>query len=132
MSEIPIEFTFRNMDRSDALEAEARRRAQKLATLWSGVISCRIVGEVAQRSPVQPGTRLHLFRVEVAVPGEDIHASNDLNKEESARDPYLAMREAFDAAERRLVDRVGRLRVRTGTQPPARQGQGREQDQDQE
>ena len=120
MSEIPIEVTFRNMDRSDALEAEARRRAQKLATLWSGVISCRIVGEVAQRSPVHPGTKLHVFRVEVAVPGEDIHASNDIHKEESARDPYLAMREAFDAAERQLLDRVGRLRTRTGTPPAGR------------
>lgn len=120
VSEFPIEVTFRNMDRSDALEAEARRRAQKLATLWSGVISCRIVGEATQRSPAQPVAKFFLFRIEVAVPGEDIHASNDIHKEESARDPYLAMRDAFDAAERQLLDRVGRLRARAGAQPAGR------------
>lgn len=111
MSTIPIEVTFRNMDHSDALEAEARRRAEKLATLWSGVISCRVVCEVTQRSQTQPVPKYFLFRIDVAVPGEDIHASNDVHDEATARDAYMALREAFDAAERQLQGRIGRLRA---------------------
>lgn len=110
MRPFPVRVTFRNADRSAALEAKLRRRAERLAALAQEVLACGVVVEALRRG----WRRRRLFRVQVelAVPGEDVIARNDVNDEDTARDPYAAAREALGAAERRLLARVRRSRSR--------------------
>lgn len=111
MRPFPVRVTFRDVDRSAALEAKLRRRAERLAPLAREVLACGVVVEALRRG----WRRRRLFRVQVelAVPGEDVIARNDVNDEDTARDPYAAAREAFEAAERQLLARVRRSRPRS-------------------
>lgn len=106
----PIRVTFRNLDRSRALETRIRRWAERLVPLGSEIIDCEVVLEALSRSPQRP--RLFRARVELAVPGNDIIASSDVHDEEAARDPFAAVRQALEAAERQLLDRSDRQRAR--------------------
>lgn len=101
---VPIQVTFRDMPRSDAVEAEIRRRAEKLGEFCDHIMSCRVTVET-------PGAHKHqgkLFSVHVdlKVPGEEI-ASTHRHEHE---DVYVAVRDAFDAVRRRLEDYVRRSR----------------------
>ena len=101
MRPFPVRVTFRNVDRSAALEAKLRRRAERLAPLAREALACGVVVEALRRGWCR--RRLFRVQVELAVPGEDVIARNDVNDEAIACDPYAAAREAFDAAERRLL-----------------------------
>jgi ribosome-associated translation inhibitor RaiA len=107
----PTRVTFRNVKRSDALEAAIRHWAERLAPLGPEIIACGVVVEALRQGWHRP--RLFRVRVELAVPGNDIVARSDTHDEDTARNPYAAVRQAFDAAERQLLDRTGRLRLHT-------------------
>ena len=101
---VALQVTFRDMPRSDAVEAEIRRRAEKLEEFCDRIMSCRVTVET-------PGAHKHqgkLFAVhiDVKVPGEEI-ASTRRHEHE---DVYVAIRDAFDAVRRRLEDYVRRSR----------------------
>jgi ribosome-associated translation inhibitor RaiA len=123
MNPFPIRVTFRKLDRSAALEAEVRHRAEKLAPLGPDILACGVVVEALLRGWRR--SKLFRVRVELAVPGDDIVLRNDVHDEDTARDPYSAVRETFDAAERRLQDRAGRLRARS--RPDRRSSEEREE-----
>jgi ribosomal subunit interface protein len=105
--DIPLQVTFRNMDRSDAVEAKVRERAAKLETYFGHITSCRVVVEAPQRRH-HKGKLFHV-RVEMRVPGRELIASRHPAKKHAHEDVYTALRDAFDAARRQLEDYVRKL-----------------------
>jgi len=99
----PLQITFRNMDSSEALEAEIRRRVDKLSKTYEQIVSCRVVVE----APPQHRRKGGLFKV-----GIDITCPEGkvmVNREPSARDHshedvYVALRDAANAAGRQLEE----------------------------
>jgi ribosomal subunit interface protein len=101
---LALQVTFRDMPRSDAVEAEIRRRAEKLDEFCDRIMSCRVTVETPGGHKHQG--KLHSVHVDLKVPGEEI-ASTRRHEHE---DVYVAIRDAFDAVRRRLEDYVRRTR----------------------
>ena len=113
---VALQVTFRDMPRSDAVEAEIRRRAAKLEDFCDRIMSCRVTVET-------PGAHKHqgkLFAVhdDVKVPGEEIASTRRQENE----DVYVAIRDAFEAVRRRLEDYMQRSRGETKRHEPLLHG----------
>ncbi len=97
----PLQITFREITRSDALEARIRGDAAKLEQLFPRIGSCRVtVGESHRHH--QKGRELEVH-VEVRAPGID-----DVVAIQADQDVYVAVRDAFEAARRQLEAGEGR------------------------
>ena len=123
----PIQITFRNLQPSAAVAARIRTEAAKLERYFSPIISCRVLIEAPHRQ-LRHGVRYHL-RIEIGVPGNDIVVLHEPPSRRTLRaaeiehpakrgetgaphkDIYVAIRDSFDLARRRLEDYA---RVRRG------------------
>ena len=101
--QLPIQITFRGMAHSAALEAAARERTAKLAQFHGHIMSCRVVIETAARHKQQG--KEFVVRLDIKVAGAEIA----INREHS-EDAFVAVRDAFDAARRKLEDHARRQR----------------------
>lgn len=110
--QIPLEISTRLVELTPPLEAELRRRAEKLERHFDRITSCRIAVEKPSNHHREGGP--YRVRVDVTVPGREIVAS----KEED--DLNAAIRSAFDAAERQVEEfsQVRRGEVKTIETPP--------------
>jgi len=93
--ELPIQITFRGMAHSAALEAAIREKASKLGQFHPRITSCRAVIETAARRKQQG--KEFVVRLDIKVAGGGFA----INREHS-EDPFVALRDAFDAARRKL------------------------------
>lgn len=117
--ETPLEITFRNLDHSDAVEAKVREKVAKLEQVYGRIISCRVTIEQVIRQP----TKGKLFRVsiDIAVPGKQVVVGRNSGRRDKAHeDVYVALRDAFNAARRRLDDHARKRsgEVKTHEVPP--------------
>ncbi len=103
---LPLQITFRHMERSEALETDIQERAGKLDQYCDQIMACRVVVD----RPHQHKHQGNLFRISVdlTVPGGEIVASREASEHHAHEDPYVATRDAFDAVKRRLEDYVRR------------------------
>jgi ribosomal subunit interface protein len=102
-----LDIHFNDIDRSDAIEAAIREKAAKLVEHDARIASCRVVVS----RPKARGRRGHLYkvRIELEIPGgTDVIVDRDAGIDHSHEDVYIAIRDAFAAAERRLEERVSR------------------------
>ena len=106
----PLQITFRDFERSDALETHIREKAEKLETYFEPIMSCRVVVEMPHQHKNQG--KLFNVRIDIGVPGSEIVVNRDKHE-----DVYVALRDAFDAARRQLEDYGRRLRRETKTHP---------------
>lgn len=116
--QLPLQITFRNLDRSEAIEAKIRERAEKLEKFFDHITSCRVVVE-AQHKHHEHGNHFHV-RVDVTVPDGEVVANREPDEHHSYTDVYVAIRDAFDATRRQLEDfgrRQGR-QVKAHEVPP--------------
>ncbi len=115
--DVPLELSFRNMDPSDAVEANVREKADKLERYFGRINSCRVVVEAPHRHH-RKGKIFHV-RIEVGVPGRTIIVDRDPGAHHAHEDVYVAVRDAFDAARRQLEDhsRKSAGRVKTHEAP---------------
>jgi len=104
--EIPVMVTFKDMETSDAVEARIRERGQKLGRFLERITACRVVIAEAHRQH-HKGTLFHV-RVDLSVPDGEIVVNREPELDHAHEDAYVAIRDAFDAAERQLRDWVGR------------------------
>lgn len=107
--QIPLEITFRDVERSEPVEAVVRERAEKLGRYFSRIISCKVTLNVPNRTP-QYDVRNHQVNIEISVPGEELIASREPNEHDNFNDIYVTIRDAFDAAEQQLQSYAGRLK----------------------
>jgi len=134
--QLPATITFRGIESTPALEAEIRRRIEKLGTYHSAIMGCRVLVELAQRHH-ETGNRYHV-RIDLTVPGEEIVVAHEASLHATAQDTavtksrkqdepdparkhvQVAIREAFDITRRRLQDCARRQRgaVKTSVRQP--------------
>jgi ribosomal subunit interface protein len=105
---IPLQITFRNVARSDLIEAYVHERAESLEKYAEQVVGIRVVVESPHRRH-RKGQLFHV-RVEVAVPGGDLIIRRDPAEKHAHEDVFVATRDAFAAARRRLQDYARRRR----------------------
>lgn len=96
----PLEITFRHMEPSEALEAAIREKAKKLERFHAEIIGCSVVVETPHKHHHQ-GNLFHI-RVDVTVPGKEIVVKRSPDEHHAHEDPYVAVRDAFDAVLRQL------------------------------
>jgi cold shock CspA family protein len=140
---IPLQITFRNMAPSEVIEAHIREAAEKLDVFYDEMMRCRVLVETPHRHHRKG--KLYHVRIDLTVPGGEIvikraprmisdrpsrfrkppddvalEESRELSKYVVHDDIQLAIRDAFDAARRKLQDyarrRRGVLKVHEG--PP--------------
>ncbi|MFM8415132.1 MAG: HPF/RaiA family ribosome-associated protein [Planctomycetota bacterium] len=79
-----------------------------LERLWDRITGCHVV--IAQPHRHHRQGRLYSVRVDMVVPGGEIVVNREHPLDHAHEDVYVALRDAFEAAERRLEDHVRHLR----------------------
>ena len=106
--QIPLQISFRGMEPSPAVELKVRERVAKLERFSDRITSCRVVVESPHRRHHQ-GKLFHV-RVDLTVPGNELAVSREPAQHHEHEDVYVAIRDAFDAAQRQLEDHARRHR----------------------
>lgn len=99
---LPLQITFRDFDHSDSIESAIKEKARKLEQFSDQITSCRVIIE-AHHKHHHKGN-LFQVRIDITVPGEEIVVSREPHNDHSHEDPYVTLRDAFDAARRQLDD----------------------------
>jgi hypothetical protein len=107
-----IALTFRHLDRSGSLEHRARKLGSRLERFSERITRCHITLEGADtrcdaRTP-------YLVKIDLVVPGAQIHADSLHVDGAGHEDIYLALRDAFNNAKRQLQE-LQRDRSRSGS-----------------
>jgi len=124
--EIPLQIKFHNMAPSQAIEDTIREKASKLDDLYDRIISCRVMVEAPHRHHRKG--KAYEVRIDITVPGGELvinrspkrlkaasvpptdrPETNLIENHEPSRhgahaDVYVAIRDAFNAAGRKLQD----------------------------
>ena len=98
--QLPLQITFRDIPPSEAVEAKIRQNAEKLNLFYDRIVSCRIVVEAPHRHH-HKGKHYHV-RIDLTVPNGELVINRDPPKHKSYEDIYVAIRDAFAAAQRQL------------------------------
>jgi ribosome-associated translation inhibitor RaiA len=120
--QIPLEIEFRNMDRSAGMETRIGQLAAHLEHFGVQIIRCHVTLEAPHRHQQQG--KLFEATVRITTPGRQIVANNPHPRDHAHEDAYVALRDAFRAAERQLQDhaQVQRGEVKKhGARAPARE-----------
>lgn len=96
----PLHIKFHNIPASDAVEAEIRKRAEKLQQVSDRIMRCDVTVETSGKHKQQG--HLYEVRIDLTIPGSEIA----LNRIHPNEDVYVAVRDAFDAATRKLQEHV--------------------------
>jgi len=112
-----ITLTFRDLDRSGALEDRARKLGSRLERYNERITQCHIMleGPPVTRSGTQAP---YLVKIDLIVPGAQIHADSLHIDGAGHKDIYLALRDAFNNAKRQLQE-LQRDRFRSGERSTA-------------
>ncbi len=106
--QIPLQISFRNMDPSPAVEARIREKAAKLERFHDRIVGCTVVVEAPHRHHHKG--KLYNVRIEISVPGKNVVVDRARPIDHAHEDVYVALRDAFDAAVRRLEDQTRKMR----------------------
>ncbi len=106
--QVPLEITFRGMDRSEAVDIEIRKHVDSLEIACDRITSCHVTLELPHRHKTH-GKQFEV-RIIIAVPGRDLVVSHRPGKDETHTDAHLAIRHAFRAMRRELEDYVRKIR----------------------
>ena len=99
----PIQVTIRDMPGSLAVESHIRKKASKLDQFYHRIQSCRVVVDIPQKHKRQG--KLFRVRIDLFVPGKDLVVNHKMDE-----DLYIAIRDAFHAAQRQLEDYASKRR----------------------
>jgi cold shock CspA family protein/ribosome-associated translation inhibitor RaiA len=105
---IRLQIAFEGLPASDSLRQRIRAETQKLEKFQDRIIGCRVV--VRGRSRRRAHGDLYAIRVHITTSGSrDIVIDRNPDADHAHEDAYVAIRDAFNAARRRLQDRHRRL-----------------------
>lgn len=112
----PLQIRFVGMDASEAIDAAARGKADKLDHFRPDIMACRVTIELENKHQHQG--RPFAVRIDVTVPDHEF--SVDRVHDE---DVYVALREAFDDMKRQLEDSLRRVRGQEKLHPEPLRGE---------
>jgi ribosomal subunit interface protein len=95
--EIPLQISLHGIEHSNALYSAIREKAEKLDRYYDHIMSCRVVLELGGRHK-RHGKQFSV-RVDLKLPGGELAVTREHDE-----DVQVAIRDAFDAARRRLED----------------------------
>lgn len=104
----PLQITFHNIPPSESVEAKIRSLAEKLDRFHNKITSCRVVVDLPHQS--QNHGQLYEVRIYMTVPTGEIVVKRNPPQRQSHEDIYVAIRDAFDVAKRKLQDHTAMLR----------------------
>ncbi len=137
---IPLQITFRHMPPSPAIEENIREKAAKLDELHDGIMGCRVAVEAPHRHHHKG--KAYVVRIDLTVPGGELVINREpkrlvAKKANGADDPerdfaelhepskhaahedlYVAIRDAFNAAGRKLQNHARRRRGQVKAHEP--------------
>jgi cold shock CspA family protein len=119
--QVPLEVTYRNLDKTAALETLIQEKVAKLEEVCDHISSCRVAVEKVHDQP-DHGSPFRV-RVDLTVPpGHELAVAK--NPAESTQYVPLesVVRSAFDAARKQLVKLVDRQQNRTKSHPEQEMG----------
>ncbi|MBI5328444.1 MAG: ribosome-associated translation inhibitor RaiA [Deltaproteobacteria bacterium] len=94
---LQLQITSLNFEITDIIKEQIREKVEKLDNFYSHIMRCRVVIEVPHRHKHKG--MLYDIHIYMTVPGGEI-----VIKREPDEDIYVAIRDAFDAALRKLED----------------------------
>lgn len=94
---IPLEITMLDIEKTAPIEERIQKKAEKMATFYDRIESCKVVVEEPQKHKHQG--KLFNVRIEVNVPGKQLIVNKHPNE-----DLYVAIRDSFQAMYRQLED----------------------------
>ncbi len=111
--QVPLQITYRDIARSEALDARIREKAAKLEEFHPRITRCRVV--VEQRDRHRHQGKQFSVKLDLRLPQREIAINRDHHE-----DVYVALREAFNAAARKLEEaaREARGDVKAHQPPP--------------
>jgi cold shock CspA family protein len=89
------------------VEAQIRHRAEELEQFSDRVSACKVMVEAAHRHRRQG--RIYHVRIDLTVAGGQIVVNREPSQDHAHEDLHVTIRDAFDAARRRLQDHMRRL-----------------------
>jgi ribosomal subunit interface protein len=92
---LPVQITIRGIPFSPAIEANIRKRAEKLNHFYDRINSCRVMVDLPKKHKHQG--KLFNVKVIITVPGKELVVTRQVDE-----DVYVAIRDAFDASVRQL------------------------------
>ena len=95
--QIPLQISFHGIAHWDALYKAIREKAGKLERYYDRIVSCRVVLELIGRH--RRKGKQYAVRIDLKVPGGEIAVTGEHDE-----DFQVALRDAFDAAGRRIED----------------------------
>jgi len=104
-TDLPLRIAVKDIPQSEAIEAKIREKAAKLAHFFERITSCDVTVESPERRHHKG--KLYNVHVRIHVPGEEIVISR-----EPSEDVYVAIRDAFEVAKRKLDEYAARRRGR--------------------
>lgn len=117
----PVVVSFQQRAPSAALRSRVRELAGRLERFSPNIVRCRVWIERPARHKQQGA--LHAVRIDIAVPDEHILVGHAHFADPAHEDPYVAVRDAFNAARRQLESyerrRRGEIKRHHGLAQPA-------------
>ena len=105
---VPFQITFLDFPESDAVWMAVQKKIEKLEHFFNRIIRFEVVLSCPHRH--RHADRLYHVQIHIIMPGEDVIINRNPPQDETHRDIYVAIRDAFNAAERVLEDRVQKIR----------------------
>lgn len=103
-----VQITFRDIEPSEFIEAQVEARIDELEQYFDHIVGCRVLIE----APHQSKTKGKLYNVKIFldVPGDTIAVTHTHPNDGAHEEFEVALRDAFNAARRRLKDYVAKMR----------------------
>jgi len=116
--QLPLQITFRHMEPSEFVEENIRERCDKLERFHDRIMGCHVTVEGPDKHKYKGGV-YHVV-IDITVPGSEIVINNKQNDNHAHEDVYVAIRDAFSAAQRRLEDKQSKVKrnVKSHETPP--------------
>jgi ribosomal subunit interface protein len=111
--QVPLQIAFHNLDRSESVTALIEEKVAWLERFYDRITGCRVVVEAPHRHRRQG--KAYLVRIDLTVPGSEIVVNREASLHVQAQDLHIAIRDAFEAARRRLEDHVRKQRKEVKT-----------------
>jgi len=108
-----LQVTVREMPHSDAVEAAIRRKAASLDRVYARITAVRVTVEAPHHHHHQGN--LYTVKLDITLPGGEIVVNRD-----HAEDVYVALRDAFQAARRQLIEHAERTQGANRPRRPRR------------
>jgi cold shock CspA family protein/ribosome-associated translation inhibitor RaiA len=125
---LPLQITLRHMEASPALEARIRILASRLDRFSTHITRCHVLVEAPHLHHEQGN--LFDVKIDITVPDAEISIHRARPQDHTHEDPYVALRDAFRAARRKLQDYQRKHRRDVKTHAALPHGRIRELDAD--